>query len=137
MSYYSFLHKSVKWWRKIYFGILEVAYTIYKTLAIETGERPMNHLAFRQKLVTSLSEPIRRSVVPRRRSGTRVAENIERLRPVQHFLQKERKRRDCMVCSNREDGGTRHLTLFVLGPAQKNQHYVPLAAYHTHKHYRH
>ena len=26
-----------------------------------------------------------------------------------------RKRRDCMVCSNREEGGTRHLTLYTCG----------------------
>lgn len=37
MSYYSFLHKSVKWWRKIFFWCLEVvvinAYIIYQKLA--------------------------------------------------------------------------------------------------------
>ena len=37
MSYYSFLHKTVKWWRKVFFWILEVAtvnaYIIYKVLA--------------------------------------------------------------------------------------------------------
>ena len=38
MSYYCFLHKSVKWWRKV-FWILEVAvvnaYIIYKELALK------------------------------------------------------------------------------------------------------
>ena len=37
MAYYSFLHKSVKWWRKIFFWLLEVmvinSYIIYKELA--------------------------------------------------------------------------------------------------------
>ena len=37
MSYYSFLHKTVKWWRNVFFWILEVAtvnaYIIYKVLA--------------------------------------------------------------------------------------------------------
>ena len=34
ISYYSFLHKSVKWWRKVFFWTLEVAavnsYILYK-----------------------------------------------------------------------------------------------------------
>ena len=42
MSYYSFLHKTVKWWRKVFFWILEVAtvnaYIIYKVLAEKRGE---------------------------------------------------------------------------------------------------
>ena len=71
MSYYGFLHKSIRWWRKIFFWILEVAvinaYIIYKSLALQRGERPMSHLAFRRKLILSLSEPIRSSVIPRRR----------------------------------------------------------------------
>ena len=65
MAYYSFLHKSVKWWRKV-FWLLEVAvvnfYIIYKELAQTRGERPMTHLAFWCKLIESLSEPIRSSI---------------------------------------------------------------------------
>ena len=60
MAYYSFLHKSVKWWRKI-FWFLEVmvinAYIIYKEQA-KRGEKPTTHLAFRRRLIESLSEPI-------------------------------------------------------------------------------
>ena len=48
-SYYSFLHKSVKWWRKIFIWMLEVAvinsYIIYKKLATSRGQRPMTHKA--------------------------------------------------------------------------------------------
>ena len=37
ISYYSFLHKSIKWWRKVFFWILEVAavnsYILYKEQA--------------------------------------------------------------------------------------------------------
>ena len=69
MSYYSFLHKTIKWWRKVFFWVLEVAtvnaYILYKVLAQKRGERPMSHLAFRRKLILSLSEPIRSSVTPR------------------------------------------------------------------------
>ena len=37
MSYYSFLHKTIKWWRKVFFWVLKVAtdnaYILYKVLA--------------------------------------------------------------------------------------------------------
>ena len=40
-TYYSFLHKSVKWWRKIFFWIVEVAViNVYKKIAISRGRRP-------------------------------------------------------------------------------------------------
>ena len=144
MSYYSFLHKSVKWWRKVFFWILEVAtvnaYIIYKELALKRGERPMSHMAFRRKLILSLSEPIRSSVTPRARPGPRAAENVERLCPVPHYLNKGIKRRDCAVCSNREEGGTRHLTLFTCATCTEKPALCPsgcFEAYHTQQRYRH
>ena len=51
MAYYSFLHKSVKWWRKIFWLLEVIAYIIYKELAKRRGERPMTHLAFRRQSV--------------------------------------------------------------------------------------
>ena len=63
MSYYSLLHKSVKWWRKVFFRVLEVtvvnAYIIYKMLVVRRKEKLMSHRAFRRQLIESLSEPIR------------------------------------------------------------------------------
>ena len=64
-TYYSFLHKSVKWWRKVFFWALEVsvvnAYIIYRELVISRSERPMTHVAFRRVLIKSLSAPLRNS----------------------------------------------------------------------------
>ena len=60
---YSFLHKSVKWWRKVFFWMLEVAvinaYIIYKKLAMAQGRRPMTHKASCRVLIDRLSEPLR------------------------------------------------------------------------------
>ena len=143
MSYYSFLHKTVKWWRKVFFWILEVAtvnaYIIYKVLAEKRGERPMSHLAFRRKVILSLSEPIRSSVIPRARPGPRASSNVERLRQVPHYLKKGRKRRDCVVCSNREEGGTRHLSLYECDTCPNKPPLCPsgcFQAYHTQRQYR-
>ena len=108
MSYYRFLHKTIKWWRKV-FWILEVATVnaciICKVLAKRRGEQPISHLAFRQQLILPLSEPIRSSVIPRARPGPQASNCIERLCPVPHYLMKGTKRRDCVVCSDRVKGG--------------------------------
>ena len=79
MSYYCFLHKSVKWCRKVFFWVQEVAvtYIVYNELALKRGESPMSHLAFQRCLIEHLSE--RMSCPPRSRSGHLVAQNIEHL----------------------------------------------------------
>lgn len=141
MSYYSFLHKSVKWWRKVFFWLVEVAvvnsYIIYKELAKRRGERQISHLEFRRQLIQFLSEQMRTSVT--RCSRPRSSSHIERLQQVPHYLQKGRKRRDCVVCSDR-DGGTRHLTLYQCATCSDNPSLCPstcFEAYHTQKRYRH
>ena len=107
---------------------------LHKVLAVKTGEKPMSHRAFRRRLIESLSEPIRSSVIPRARSGPWMAQNIERLRPVWHFPQMGEKRRDCVVCSDRQRGVTRHLTLYVCGTCYEKSSLCPAGcfeAYHT------
>ena len=142
LSYYCFLHKTIKWWRKVVFWILEVAtvnaYILHKMQAEKQEERPNTHLNFRRQLILSLSEPIRSSVNSRARPGSQVSD-IQRLRPVPHFLQKGTKRRDCVMCSDREEGGTRHLSLFMCGTCTDKPSLCPAGcfqAYHT-RHYRH
>ena len=106
MSYYSFLHKSVKWRRDVFFWIHEVAvvnaYIIYNELVLKQGDKPLRHIAFRRQLIASLSEPIS-SVILRACPSPRASVNIERLRPVPHFPQESTKRRNRIVCSNRKE----------------------------------
>lgn len=142
MAYYSFLHKSVKWWRKVFFWLLEAvvinSYIIYKDLAQKRGEKSLTHLAYRRRLIKFLSETLRSSATPRARPGPRASENMERLRPVPHFPKKGRKRRDCVVCSER-NGGTRHLTLYQCSTCPESPSLCPdscFEAYHTQRRYR-
>ena len=142
MAYYSFLHKSVKWWRKVFFWLLEVvvinSYIIFKELCRRRRKRPMTHLAFRRVLINFLSEPLRVSVTPHSRPGPQTAQHVERLQPVPHFPTKGRKRRDCVVCSER-DGGTRHLTHYQCATCPDNPSICPAScfeAYHTQRRYR-
>ena len=82
--YYSFLHKSVKWWRKI-FWMLEIAvinsYIIYKKLATSWGQRPMTHKAFCLVLIDHLSAPQTRRRPP-------PAQNLKKLHDVQRCAEK-------------------------------------------------
>ena len=143
MSYYSFMHKSVKWWRKVFFWCIEVAvvnaFVIHQHQARRVGTRPLAHLPFRRRLIEHLSEPIRCEVVPTSLRGPKKSQKLERLQPVRHFLVKGAKRIDCVVCSKREEGGVRHLTLYVCGTCSNKPHLCPapcFEVYHTQKHYR-
>ena len=67
MSYYCFLHKSVKWWRKILFWMLEMtvenSYIIYQHTLNENKQKN-THLAFRQEIIEHVVEPILSSRLP-------------------------------------------------------------------------
>lgn len=139
MSYYSFLHKSIKWWRKVFFWMLEVSivnsYIIYKELAKSRRAPVMPQLAYRRKLILSLSAPVRMAVIPRQ---VRHASRLERLRST-HFLAKGTKRRDCVVCSNRGSDGSRHLSLYHCATCSTNPALCPsgcFEAYHTKINYK-
>ena len=55
LSYYPFTHRTLKWWKRAFFHLLELAmvnaYIMY-TLSIQRGKR-LNHQQFRQELVTN------------------------------------------------------------------------------------
>ena len=112
MSYYCFLHKSVKWWRKVFFWITEMcvvnSYIIYQQTLNETKQRP-NHLTFRRSLIRDLIEPLLHKKAQSLESSLKVYRLNHR---IQHFAEKRKKRRDCVVCSDRGIG-ERHLTPFV------------------------
>ena len=62
VSYYSFLHKSVKWWKKVFFWIVEVVvvnfYIIYKEQTSANRKQPITHVAYRPTLIETLSEAL-------------------------------------------------------------------------------
>ncbi len=136
-TYYHFMHRSVKWWRKVFFWLLEViivnSYVIHCEVAKKKKEKPLTHMKYRQTIISILSEgQLSRSSPPHRSTPHR----IERLRQVKHFLQKGRKRRDCVVCSDRS--GTRHLTLYECQTCQNHPALCPTTCfrlYHTQRHY--
>lgn len=121
MSYYHFERKTVRWWRKVFFWIVEVAmvnsYIIYTRHT--DARRKLTHKDFRKDLVMALCDEQRnlRSCrhVPRRDV------TLERLRG-SHFPDKDQTRRDCRVCSVRGAGGQRHLTPYICSTCSDRPH---------------
>ena len=115
MSYYSFLHKSVKWWRKVFFWMVEMcvvnSYIIFQQTMAETNNSfsHSQHISFRQKLITSLTEPL---LLCRAQTINTVVKSHRLNHKTQHYAEKQKKRRDCVVCSSRTNG-ERHLTAFI------------------------
>ena len=109
-SYYAFVRKSVKWWRKVFFWLLEVSvvnsYISYKTRLQQLGQEPITHLQYRRSLILSLVSH-QLNVPQQPRPGGRADMSLERLRPIPHFAEEAERlqggrrdlRNDCRVCS--------------------------------------
>ena len=107
MSYYTFQRKTIKWWRKVFFWLLEVivhnAFTLYRVHTSST--RKLSLKDFRRQLAVELCQGIVQNVSSMHR---RHDQSLERLQG-RHFPDKSRKRRDCRVCSKRGAMGERRL----------------------------
>ena len=103
--YYSFIRKTVKWWRKLFFWMLETAVVNSYVLYRETTPSPKSHIHYRRTLVDSLSSSYIQSAPPRPLSGRprqrpqHETNGPERLNKCLHLLRKTNIQRDCLVCS--------------------------------------
>ncbi len=108
-TYYSFVRKSKKWWRKLFFWLFELAavnsYILYKI----TAPRPSTHLEYRRRLADALASrhimaaPPRHVGRPRKTPLFPSGGDPDRLNKQPHFLGK-RQVHDCVVCSDRSSG---------------------------------
>lgn len=75
VSSYQFMRRTRKWYRKMFFWLLEVAiinsFLLFQEVQTAAGNRnPLTHAQFQKKLVTSLtSEKARARLVPARKRG--------------------------------------------------------------------
>ena len=113
VSYYSFLHKSMKWWKKVFFWIVEVvvvnSYIIYKEQTSTNEKQPITHLVYRCRLIETHSDA--QHSILRARTGPRTSQTLEHLQPLRHFMKKGKKHCDCAVCSNKQ--GSKKTSYFV------------------------
>ena len=101
--YYSFQRKTLKWWVKVFFWLVEVtvvnSYITYKQIVIN----PKSHLAYRRTLIEVLAGSSITNAPPRPRIGRprklRHSDEAdpERLNQKLHLLGKWEKQKDCVV----------------------------------------
>lgn len=106
-QYYACSRKSVKWWKKAFFWILESCITnawILRRLHARDDGRKMTLLKFRQELVEDLV-PSNDQELPKRRGRPSQSPPSQRMNGRFHSMgQREKQTRDCRVCSDRQSG---------------------------------
>ena len=106
--YYGFSHRSVKWWKRAFFHLFDLALVNSHILFQVATSSKMTQLEFRTSVATSLLEGLER---PRRRHHATATELPVRLteRAFPEPIPEGKKRQDCKVCSVR-GAGQRHQT---------------------------
>ena len=105
--YYGFSHKSMKWWKRVFYHLLDMALVNAHILYLMSGNR-LTQLEFRQEVAKGLLEGFQRQ----REHTTPKAPDIPlRLTESRPFLEPTPSgtRPDCRVCSDRK-AGERHQT---------------------------
>ena len=108
IMYYGFSHRSVKWWKRVFFHLLDVAlvnsYILYKTANASSKMTQLNfRLSVAKSLVEGLQHPHHRHHPPAPELPIRLTERAFP-EPIPGA-----KRADCKVCSVR-GAGQRHQT---------------------------
>ena len=128
---YPFVRKTLKWWRKVFFWLLDVSVTNSYALYCDTVSRPMAHIRFRRSIVESYAAQYLSSIPPRQVSRPRKRPHSEsgdpeRLNSRLHLLGK-RGPRECVVCSN-PTGGEKRDQYITVKLALVCQHCAPPVA---------
>lgn len=136
--FYSFVRKTRKWWRKLFFYFLEVAvvnsYIIYK----QSTSHPRSHVGYRRAIVEQVATLFLQQAPPRMGPGAprrQRSDNLpQRLDKKPHFVGKAATDRDCVVCSKRGESGRRHRTVYYCNTCTDHPHLCPdtcFYKYHT------
>lgn len=135
---YSFIRKSFKWWRKLFFWLFEVSlvnsYIMYKSTVVNAK----SHLQFRRSIVESLVSRHISTAPPRRRVGRPSHRRITTGDPERHntnmrHFPGKRQQRECVMCSDTECGARKRTAYYCKG-CPSNPSLCPdgcLEAFHT------
>jgi len=143
---YNFSRKSVKWWRKTFYWLIEVSvvnnfilYDINSHNLVENMH--LSHLQYwyRKKLVEQLVGDVRNQKKKRRRPSS--LDKSEKLDKQQHWVGRLEgdKMKDCAVCSNRKVKCEKKKTVFYCTTCSKNPGLHPVECfqrYHTLANYK-
>ena len=129
MTFYMVLHKCCKWWKKVFFYLLEVCFCNALVIWRGTYEKRTNAETFRLKIVHGMLQGYNRPVA--RLGGRPALERPDRLIAGDHFLglnhallpNGKHSKPDCCVCSNRAK--KRHQTIYVCKKCNRSMCPVP------------
>ena len=113
VSSYGFVQKSLKWWRKVYFFVLEVAvvnsFLLYKLHCKSQNQKSVTHKKFREKLIVQLVGSTIRNESRKRWKRPNEEEERVRLNGFYHQIgvRENRSQKTCRVCSSRATGQRR------------------------------
>ena len=136
----TFLRKTAKWWRKMFFWLFEVAivnsFILYNVQRKEKGLRIVTHKKYRKNLVIQLVENVQNKS-SRKRGRNFDAESIKCLSG-RHFVAKipNGRTKDCAVCSDKKV--KRKETVYHCETCERKPGLHPdkcFKKYHTEKHY--
>ena len=140
---YPFTRKTIKWWRKVCFWLIDLSvtnsYALYREIE---KDRVLPHIAYRRSIVEALATRYLSSAPPRPRAGrprkrSHPDGDPERLNRRLHLLGK-RQQRDCVVCSS-SASGERHRSIHYCKTCPDNPTLCPdrcFERYHTLHNYR-
>ncbi|MGH0143713.1 UNVERIFIED_CONTAM: hypothetical protein FKN15_055272 [Acipenser sinensis] len=124
---YAFTRKSLKWWRKMFFRLLEVAIVnsaiLFNLMKVESGQLPVHHKTFRKALLIQLVGNVC-NPGSRKRGRPSSTDREERLNGKPHFIAKNESKntKDCAVTERQKRGGER--LYGSAKPAQGSQGYT-------------
>ncbi len=102
MCYYSVGRKTMKWWRRVFWRVHDMAITnavvLHKENSIRTNTNALSQKLFRMKLAYSFTAP---ALQLRRSLGRPHATALDRLKG-KHFIYRSSVRRRCAVCANKK-----------------------------------
>ena len=140
---YPFIRKTIKWWRKVFFWLIDLSVTNSYALYGEMEQDRIPHIAYRRSIVEALvtrylsSAPPRPQVGrPRKRSHPDI--DPERLNGHLHLLGKCQQR-DCVVCSRQSASGNRHRSIYYCKTCPDNPSLCPdrcFERYHSLRNYK-
>ena len=127
--FYSFVRKTRKWWRKLFFYLMEVSVVNSYLLYRQTSAQPRNHLGYRRAIVEQVAKlsiqqgpPRPGPGAPRRATSHDLPQRLDR-KP--HFIGKSPTSRDCVVCSRRDTPQTRHRIVYFCNTCSNHLSSVP------------
>ena len=140
---YPFTRKTIKWWRKVFFWLIDLSVTNSYALYREMEQDRIPHIAYRRSIVEALATRYLSSAPPRPRVGrprkrSHPDRDPERLNGHLHLLGK-RQQRDCVVCSRQSASGNRHRSIYYCKTCPDNPSLCPdrcFERYHTLRNYK-